>query len=538
MSAPSFNLIDRPWIRVRSLGGHVEERALRDTLATASEIRGLAGEIPTQDAAVLRLLLAVILGATRTAAPRPESAALDLFERWWNRGSLPMEELDPYLDRVRERFDLFDARVPFLQVAGLTTGSGKRTGLGKVISDLPANFPFFTTRGPRESERLDLAEAARWLVHCQAFDPSGIKTGALGDDRVKAGKGYPFGYPAWAGNLGLVIAEGRSLYETLVLNVPWRQSGPRDLPVWERAALGPGPDIDHPTPTGPADLFTWPSRRMRLFFDGDEVIDVQISNGDKLGPQNLHPFEAMSAWRYSKDQSKGGEKVLMPVTHDPTRRVWQGLGSLLQGASTSGEGMRAPVVAWIGDLRQAGILKAGHLLNLRIVGLEYGTQNSVIVGGVDDALTASVAALTHPVLAQAAVDASSQASHGVAAFANLAGNLDRAAGGDGKARERAFEEGYALLDGPFRAWVRSLTEPARVPDYRASWSATASALLARAGDRLVVDAGPAALVGRTVNQLGSDSAVLLDAGLAHIWFRASLAKTFPQSPKQPAKVTS
>lgn len=530
MTSPtSFNLIDEPWIRVRTLDGAVEERSLRATLAEAAGLRGLAGEIPTQDAALFRLLLAVILGATRPRHPRTDREKIDLFRAWWSHGSVQMAVLDPYLERVRDRFDLLHPETPFYQTAGLTTLTGKRTGLGKLIADLPANFPFFTTRGAEEAESLSLGEAARWLVHCQAFDPSGIKTGAVGDDRVKGGKGYPFGYPAWAGNLGLVTAEGRTLAETLLLNTPWFLSVEDDLPVWERPPPGPGADLMHPAPRGPADLFTWPSRRLRLFLTGNRVTDVQISNGDRLAPQNLHAVEPMTAWRYSKAQSKAGATVMMPITHDPTRRIWQGLGPLIQRSLGPNEGQPARVIGWLAELRSDESLPPDHVVDLRIVGLQYGTQNSVIVGATDDRLTASVAALTDPVLVQAAVDAAAQATQGVVALANLAGNLDRAAGGDGNAREATFEFGYALLDEPFRAWIRTLETPERVADHRAAWAATASALLRAAGDDLVGDTGPAALVGRRVRRVGTDKPELLDAGLALLWFRSSLARTFPQA---------
>jgi len=532
-SPPTFDLLDQPWIKVRRLDGTVEERSLRATLAGASNLRSLAGEIPTQDAAVLRLLLAVILGATRPRYPRSDNECLDLFERWWERNTLPMEILNPYLEQVRDRFDLLHPQTPFYQVADLTTPTGKRTGLGKIIADLPPNVPFFTTRGAAEAKSLGLPEAARWLVHCQAFDPSGIKTGAVGDDRVKGGKGYPFGYPAWAGNLGLVIAQGGTLAETLVLNAPWWMSGPDDLPVWERPPNGPAADTQHSVPRGPADLFTWPSRRMRLWLTENRVTDVQISNGDRLPPQNLHPFESMSAWRYSKAQSRGGDDVLLPVTHEPAHRVWEGLGPLVQQTSGLTNGLPAPVVEWLGRLKNEKVLPGDYQVDLNIVGLTYGTQNATVAGAVDDRLTASVAALTEPELVQAAVDAAAAARRGVTELANLAGNLDRAAGGDGNARARTFELGYSLLDGPFRAWIRTLDDPEDVAARRADWAATASALLLRAGDGLVGDAGPGALVGRPVRRLGSDKAELLDAGLAQLWFRAGLAKTFPDATQQP-----
>lgn len=527
-SPPTYDLIDRPWIRVRSMTGDLHELSLSETFARASELRGLAGEVASQDAALLRLLLAIMLGASRTAQERSDEESVELWASWWNGGAPSLvAAVMPYLDAHRSRFDLLHPETPFLQVASLTTESGKRSGLGKLIADLPDGHPFFTTRSGAALESLTLTEAARWLVHCQAFDPSGIKTGAVGDDRVKGGKGYPFGYPAWAGNLGLVFAEGATLFETLMLNLPLDTSGPDDLPVWERAPLGPGVEVPAHSPTGPADMFTWPSRRLRLFVEDERVVDVQISNGDKLGPQNLHPFEPMCAWRVSANQSKGGSQVLMPVMHQPDRRIWQGLGALLQ--SGGGPDRRAHVIDWLAALRDWDRLEREHPVDLRIVGLEYGPQNSTITATIDDRLTAPVTALTAPVLAQCAIAAAEAAYHGVQALVNLGGNLDRAAGLDGPdhARETRYEVGYALLDRPFRRWIRTLTDPELTADRLEAWASEAFDLLLRAGRDLIADAGPAALVGRQVTRRNSDDTELLDAGLAAIWFRSALWKALP-----------
>src|SRR5699024_2697574 len=81
-------------------------------------------------------------------------------------------------------------------------------------------------------------EAARWLVHCMAFDISGIKSGAVGDPRVKGGKGYPIGI-GWSGWLGGLYFEGDTLFQTLMLNTVLS-----DGPVGGTRACeqdGPGP---------------------------------------------------------------------------------------------------------------------------------------------------------------------------------------------------------------------------------------------------------------------------------------------------------
>lgn len=537
----SFDLTQEPWIRVRFLDGAVDDVSLTDVFARAGEIRSLAGELPTQDAAVLRVLLAILLGAVRPPRPRKHKEAREQWMQWWNAQTFG-PEAEAYLNDRRDRFDLLHPMNPFFQVAGLTTAKGNGSGLAKLIADVPDGNPYFTTRSGTALSSLTLAEAARWLIHCQAFDPSGIKTGAADDPRVKGGKGYPFGYPGWSGNLGLVILEGVTLFETLMLNLPLRISGPTDLPVWERAPLGPGVEkgshVDGDglrLPEGPADLFTWPSRRLRLFVDGDRVVDVQISNGDKRGPQNLRACEPMSAWRVSKNQSKGGNTVFMPVMHDPQRRVWQGLGALVPDQTREPQHHRPESLDFVSDLILAGALPAHFGTSLHIVGLEYGPQNSTIAGAIDDRLAASVAALTDPVLIQTAVDAASDAYTATIALANLASDLDKACGGDGQGRVRddTREAGLARLDAPFRAWVRTLTaETGSNGSARATWDRIARGVLNRAAEDLVAQAGPAALVGRLVKQFGSDDLRWLDVGVAMGRFQHKLATTLPANPQE------
>ena len=60
MQEQEFNLLDEPWIRVMWPDYQVSELSLSDTLLKAHQIRDLAGEMATQDIAMLRLLLAVL----------------------------------------------------------------------------------------------------------------------------------------------------------------------------------------------------------------------------------------------------------------------------------------------------------------------------------------------------------------------------------------------------------------------------------------------------------------------------------------------
>ena len=60
MEKIEFNLLEEPWIRVMTEDCTVRECSLTEVLVHSHQYRRLAGELPTQDVAVLRLLLAVL----------------------------------------------------------------------------------------------------------------------------------------------------------------------------------------------------------------------------------------------------------------------------------------------------------------------------------------------------------------------------------------------------------------------------------------------------------------------------------------------
>lgn len=96
MKEIEFNLLTEPWIRVRLRDNTVREVSLTEALVSAQDYVDLAGEMPTQNAAVLRLLLAVLFTVfSRVDAkgePRPLMQSDDALERWsalWQLGHFP-----------------------------------------------------------------------------------------------------------------------------------------------------------------------------------------------------------------------------------------------------------------------------------------------------------------------------------------------------------------------------------------------------------------------------------------------------------------
>lgn len=519
-----YNLIDQPWLLARRRDGTVAQLSILDTLGSAHELVTLLGEVPTQVFALTQLLLAILHRALNGPADTSQWAQL------WNAPSLPRERIEAYLRTHADRFDLFHPETPFFQVANLHTAKGETSELAKLIADMPNGSPFFTMRLD-PSPTLSYAEAARWLVHCQAFDPSGIKSGAVGDTRVKGGKGYPIGI-GWSGWLGGVLAEGDTLRETLLLNLiaadhldPWPDN---DRPAWERPPDGPGEQQQGGRPpTGPLDLYTWQSRRIRLFTTGGQVSSVLICNGEPLHPRNQQHHEPHTAWRRSQAQEKAQKLplVYMPRSHDPSRSIWQGLAALLPGApQQQGRETIAPTVLdWIARLTLE-VLDPDRLIRLRTIGMEYGQQSAVTTDIVDDALH------LHPVLLQpnrrelvaVAVTSAGAADQAAHTLGQLAENLARAAGGDpGGHHDRAYELALSELDFPYRAWIGGLASGTDPQTARQDWADQARRIVRRLGDKLIADAPPIAWTGHPA-RLGKREYPVFTVAHAEQLFRRGL----------------
>ncbi|WP_309064925.1 type I-E CRISPR-associated protein Cse1/CasA [Microbacterium sp.] len=508
---PHFDLLTEPWITVRYLDGSTTDVSLRAAFTDAARIRELSGELPTQTFAILRLLLAILY---RASYDEQRDTWHDDWTSWWEEG-LPLDDIGDYLDEFADRFDLLHPERPFFQVADLHTAKGEVKNTAPLIFDLPSNNRLFTTRAGLESMRLSFAEAARWLVNVQAFDASGIKSGAVGDNRVKGGKGYPIGV-AWAGLLGGVFAEGADLRETLLLNFvsPGRgidADGRTDVPPWEDESPDTAADRSGLVPSGPVRLFTWQSRRIRLVSEHDRIVGCVLANGDALTPQNQQNHEPLSGWRYSEPQSKrAGAPTFMPREHQPGRAFWRGIGAILPGVANSQKLRDAkkvehqrfisPAVAEAAAERMQEI-GANRRVNLRAVGVLYGSNNSVVDEIIDDRVTVAMALLSRDDTALAAIaeNAVSLADQGVRALRYLAENLSRAAGGDGEGEKgRAEAAAYARLDVLYREWLAGLDSDTDPDEAITGWRDTAHGVLRELGTDLVRGSGPAAWAGREI----------------------------------------
>lgn len=546
MKPPEYNLLDEPWVPVRLLDGTITEVGLLELLQRSTDIADLACELPTQNIAIQRLVLAV---AYRVATPLDAEEWLEQLEE----GS-PIEQMIDYLEKWRERFYLFGGQYPFMQVADLRTPKDTVSGLEKVIADVPNGEQFFTTRNGKALERISAAEAARWVVHTQAYDPSGIRSGAVGDREMKGGKGYPIG-PAWCGQLGLVWLKGKNFNETLLLNlVPADAGDLKGVPVttewdwctWEvstpeTSARGNYSRLD---PKGtPRDLsiprvLTWHSRRIKLIGDPSGVTSVVLAQGDKLAPQQMQRYEPQSLWRYSLPQSRNlTQDVYMPSKFKVGRALWRDLpGTLpvcemIKGADKQPkrEFLQSAVLSFHAELKSSMLAEDYPTqIQIQAVGVTYGPKEATVDDIYADELTLSVAMMrTEREDLATEVDRQARLTEQVAVKVGmLAANLARAAGesGDGAgdgARDRAKEQFFSRIDDPFRAWLAQVDGRLSAREVGQMWASELRRYATELGAQLVASASSSAIIGRDT------SWGFMNVSIAENFFRSALQKLVP-----------
>lgn len=529
MSVSSFNLIDEPWLVVKDLKGAVRHISIKEAFRDAQNIHGLAGELPSQNFAVLRILLAILY---RVFDKEEHENAVADWRDLWEQTSLPISPIEKYLEKWHHRFFLFDREYPWFQVGNLESVKGDKKPVNLLIPDCPSDDNLFTMR--RNYKSISPAEAARWLIHCQAYDISGIKTGAVGDVRVKERKGYPIG-PGWAGRMGGIAVTGDNLRETLLLNLVFsRKHSEYDLPIWEQPAMTAAERKDVQV-HGQIELLTWPQRRIRLFLNTDgEVGEVLICNGDPIAYQFQDSHELMTGWRYSVPQSKKFKKsIYMPREFDSEEVLWKGISALLPTIGTeAAEASFKPcgVLEWSANLAQEGILPFSNVVRIETVGVVYGSSITSWEEIFSDELSFNVrlAAASGLAAKETIYAAAERATEAARAVGRLAGDLSIAAGGDAEAQNaRGRIQAFSALDRLFRVWLKDFNPEDDLELQLQRWTDTAREIIKKIGQQLVEEAGPAAWIGRRSTQSGVQR--FYSTGVAEVRFRHSLFKAFPCS---------
>lgn len=537
---PSFNLLDKPWIRVKTLHGESEVVGLKVFFKRCDEFATFDGETPTQNVAIFRLLMAIYIQTLRQFDAWADLSEKELWEAAYNDDEMG-DEVCAYLEEHRDRFWLFSPDGPFYQVANLHTKTGEYKSTAELVPD--AGPSFFSTQTRETASQLPLDVAARWLVHRQAYDFSGIKTGVEGDPRVKGGKGYPIG-PGWAGYLGHTLLTGATLKDLLLLNLPVRAVFPddasvitHDLAPWERQ-----PDTAQPRavgdiePNGVVDILTWQQRRVRLFLsaEGTTVNGVLIANGDRINRQNCFG-EPFSAQRYSKTQSKKGADVYFARDLDTDLTVWRGVQATLMSGGYRQDDKLAPSIEQLrGEIGAAiGNAFTGKLVGLWLAGMEYGASHRSFKNEISETLPIHLGLLTPDGqrLRQSALEAIDIVFKLRDKLRWFYQGMEKSLGGSSDHEVKApLGAWISRLEAEFTHWISTLDVGFDAEEALKRWLEIVRTVTIQAVTSAVEAAGPRAAIGVVITD-GNGNETLHNAARYELWIHRKIRElTHVQNP--------
>jgi len=372
---PRYNLLDEKWIQIASKDT-VEKVSIKELFAGAAKYKELAGDMKTQDFAVMRVMFAILHtvfsrfdsnGESYEFFEVDEESFLQtgeleendledyedaLYQTWidiWNAKEFPKVVYE-YLEKWRERFFLYDDKYPFFQVTKEViekdaAGGGEFYGknINRLVSESNNKQAYFSPKDESYKEYIADDELARWLITLQGY------IGTSDKKKVGTAKTYSKG---WLYDLGGVYLQGNNVFETLMLNFVIAHNENNNLlkmqkPCWEAETMEKNIEsYFHNRIDNIASLYTAWCREI--------FIDPNRTNEDKFVcfiaklPEIEHSdafLEPMTVWKYN-DTGEYKDKY-RPRKHDVNKSMWRNFG-LLTGV---GEGTRKPgVIEWLNKL--------------------------------------------------------------------------------------------------------------------------------------------------------------------------------------------
>lgn len=487
-----FNLIDEPWIKVMTFDQGSKMVSLRELLLHSQEYRGLAGESDPQDAAVLRILEGIVHPLLTRYEPSGEKCQItDLREartRWakvWRQGSLPKEPVNQYLDEWYDRFWLVDDERPFMQClfAKERKSKIKKTrkmevdeGVQSVAkldgcrSESGNKIRLFQGKSGAGLETMTYDEAIRWLLHLIVFDDAAVKETA--ENKALKETTIPGVTPgvAWGGQLGLLMARGNNLFETLMLNCVMavnKEVYEPDAPYWEKEEMDRTERHLVTAPRNFSALMTFPSRKVLLVSDGEKVTGFYEIWGDYFPTANAtwEPFTIWKEDKKTKDLRPDCQGT--PQTKSP-KLIWRDFQSRLVQSSANKSDSRPGVCGWLDTLSAFKLIPNTFSVELHSPLVAYGSNFSSIRDVSSQSMTLCPAVFQNDRLISLINDEGEKIDR----FSKYAGffskNLYQALGKrEADKSSTSFEIGqklaYQLMDEPFRNWIGTLN-PVEISD--------------------------------------------------------------------------
>ena len=536
MNEIEFNLIDEPWIRVMDSNCNVSEVSLKDAILNAHNYKSLSGELPTQDIAVMRLMLAVLHTVFSRADENGnecplednEEEAVDRWKALWKKGRFSEKAIDDYFEKWHERFWLFHPERPFGQVAGLTIGTDyDAPKLNGEISESSNKVRFFSMYSGNEKSSLTYPQAARWLLYLNAYDDTSSKPTKEG--KAKAGGSLPSPGVGWLGKLGLIYITGNNLFETLMLNlilVNENKVQENQNPLWEQEKVSDAERTEIALPYDLAALYTLQSRRILLIRKDNKVVSYKLLGGDFFEKENAF-FEPMTVWSSPKKDND----IFTPKRHDSSKQMWREFSVLFEEKGNK----QAGVVRWFKNYLQGkNLIPRSFLLKTSITSVEYGDKDFFVKNVFSDSLTMHAELLSElganwRAKIETEIDRCGKLAN---AIAYLAQNLYVASGGSNSKKDKHYTEIpnvvtsqlYYRFDLPFREWLRSIDpqiyDEKQKYDKQLKWQSTARRITELYAQELIAETSETAITGHR------EGDIIYSSPKAMIIFRGQMKKIY------------
>lgn len=563
-----YNLLDEPWIMVMTEDGENKKVSLKDVFRHAHEYQSLAGDMVTQDFAVMRVLLAVLhtvfsrvnaegetykyLTLDNRYLPQNEieeddadDYGEDLFETWetlWKKGCFP-EIVETYLEAWRDRFYLFDETYPFYQVtkesiapdkintkkAGMVYGKN----INRLISESKNKVALFSPKyeGENNKEILNADEIARWLITFQGYTGVMDKT-VFRTEKYTTSKGWLF-------DLGGIYLSGDNLFQTLWLNCMLYHTEEsyrieRQCPCWEYT----GEELIKTYLQGKkinnlAELYTNWSRAIYIPADTDAHKPFSLQAVKLPEIEHKEQFlEPMTLWQFN--QSGPNKDCLTPRKHKENEALWRSFGLLtLSYRNDTGRGKieakRKPeIMAWLDRIKSD--LGDKDIRFSAVSMKDDGNPNSrVPTDEIYDELQLSYDVIADEYWIPRINDAVEETKEVIESiygrFLRDVKDIRRlgdTSGFVGKEKEKL----YFIVDAPFRRWLSQLKVDDGKEEAIKEWRKRLKVIVETAAEKIRKNAGHRDYIGI---DLGKDSETSGAKGIknmatAYRWFRIRLYK--------------
>lgn len=369
-----FNLIDEPWISVvTDYKGTTKLVGLREFFQNCHNYLDFAGEMPTQNFAVMRFILAILhtvfsrfdadgntyemvilddkMQQTESILKEDESRyrrkLMKTWENLWKAEEFPEIVLD-YLECWHDRFYLFDDDYPFYQVKEDFAGKCKlynqtrttdKAGqmyfktINRTISETGSNTAIFSMVNDEDNpfrDKLTNAQLTRWIINFMGYTSTPDKIKIKSFEEIKNIEKYD-GHKGWLYSIGGLHYKTDNLFKTLLLNLVLVHPSKKFItaiqsPAWEHS---PEENIKFYLDDGKIDnlarLYTDYSRAMRISEKEDEygryLEIIQLPILDKKSSF----LECMTIW---ENIGNNDDEIYVPKENNPHESLWRNFGMI------------------------------------------------------------------------------------------------------------------------------------------------------------------------------------------------------------------